>query len=85
MIFMGEFPIEIEPGKLGCPRCKTPLVDGETPCYYKGRSMGLFDGLVCKTCDYGLLSQKGFDDSGKVIEMWNSGKVIRQPGSPANR
>ena len=78
---MGEFPIALKSGRLGCPRCKTPLVDGEAPCYYKGRNMGLFDGLVCKTCDYGLLNQKGFEDSNKAIEAHDSDVTAVNPAS----
>lgn len=69
---MGEYPVELEPGKLGCPRCKTPLVEGEAPCYYEGHVIGMFDGIVCDMCDYGLLTQKGFEESSRFIDMLES-------------
>ena len=67
MIFVDDTPIEIEPGRLGCPQCKTPLVEGETPYHHEGLNIGSFDGLVCETCDYGLLTEKGYEDSDKAI------------------
>ena len=66
---MGEYPIELEPGKLGCPRCKTQLVDGEAPCYYEGHVIGMYDGMACETCDYALLTQKGFEEAADFIDM----------------
>lgn len=68
---MEKDPVELAPGKLGCPDCKYPLVPGLTPFYYKGHNLGAFDGIVCEMCGYGLLTEKGYEDTGKAIEMWD--------------
>ena len=61
-------PIELKSGELGCPRCNTQLVDGKVPYFVNGDKVGEFDGLLCKICRYGLLSEKGYEDSGKKLK-----------------
>lgn len=68
---MEKDPVELAPGKLGCPDCKYPLVPGLTPYYYKGHNLGAFDGLVCEMCGFGLLTERGYEDTGKAIETWD--------------
>lgn len=68
---MEKDPVELAPGKLGCPDCKYPLVPGPTPFYYKGHKLGAFDGIVCEMCGFGLLTEKGYEDTGKAIETWD--------------
>jgi len=61
-------PIELKSGELGCPRCNTRLVDEKVPYFVNGNKVGEFDGLLCKICRYGLLSEKGYEDSGKKLK-----------------
>jgi len=61
-------PIELKSGELGCPRCLTQLVDGKVPYFVFGTRVGEFDGLLCEICRYGLLSEKGYEDSGKKVK-----------------
>ena len=61
-------PIELKSGELGCPRCNTQLVGGKVPYFVNGIKVGEFDGLVCAICSYGLLSEKGYEDSGKKVK-----------------
>ena len=68
---MEKDPIELAPGKLGCPDCKHPLVPGLTPFYYRGHNLGAFDGIVCEMCGFGLLTEKGYEDTGRAIEAWD--------------
>ena len=63
-----EDPIELKSGELGCPRCNTQLVDGKVPYFVFGTKVGEFDGLLCEICRYGLLSEKGYEDSGKKVK-----------------
>ena len=65
-------PIELEPGKLGCPECECPLEPGLLPFYHKGHKLGAFDGIVCRMCGYGLLTEKGYDESGAAIEAFDT-------------
>ena len=64
---MEKIPVELEPGKLGCPDCRHPLVPGLTPFYYRGDCLGAFEGIVCEMCGFGLLTEKGYEDTGKAI------------------
>ena len=64
---MEKDPVELEPGKLGCPDCRYPLAPGLTPFYYKGDKLGAFEGIVCDMCGYGLLTEKGYEDTGRAI------------------
>lgn len=61
-------PIELKSGELGCPRCNTQLVGGKVPYFVNETKVGEFDGLVCEICSYGLLSEKGYEDSGKKVK-----------------
>jgi len=63
-----EDPIELKSGELGCPRCNTQLVNGKVPYFVYETKVGEFDGLLCEICRYGLLSEKGYDDSGKKVK-----------------
>lgn len=68
---MEKDPVELASGELGCPDCRYPLVPGLTPFYYKGHKLGAFDGVVCDMCGFGLLTEKGYEDTGKAIETWD--------------
>ena len=68
---MEKDPVELEPGKLGCPECRYPLVPGLTPFYYKGDKLGAFEGIVCDMCGYALLTEKGYEDTGRAIASWD--------------
>lgn len=73
---MEKDPVELAPGKLGCPDCRYPFVPGLTPFYYKGDKLGAFDGIVCEMCGYGLLTEKGYEDTGKAIETWDRNSLL---------
>lgn len=68
---MEKDPVELEPGKLGCPECRYPLVPGLTPFYYRDDYLGAFEGIVCEMCGFGLLTEKGYEDTGKAIARWD--------------
>lgn len=59
-------PIQLKSGDFICPDCNTHIVEGLVKYYLDGNFLGLFDGLICPMCGYGLLSEKGYEDSGKV-------------------
>jgi len=61
-------PIQLDSGKIGCPICQTPLVEGIAPYYLKGIKVGEFDSLVCEMCRYSVLTEKGYVESGKRAE-----------------
>lgn len=73
---MEKDPVELAQGKLGCPDCKYPLVPGLTPFYYKGDKLGAFDGIVCEMCGFGLLTEKGYEDTGKAIGTWDCTSLL---------
>lgn len=61
-------PVRLKSGKFGCPDCSTPLDDGLVPYSLNGNFLGSFEGLICKMCGYGLLSEQGYEDSGKMAK-----------------
>lgn len=61
-------PVELAPGKLGCPECRYPLEPSLVPVFHSGAKLGAFDGIACKMCGYGLLTEKGHDDKGRALE-----------------
>jgi len=61
-------PIELKSGELGCPRCSTQLTEGNVPYFVNKTKVGEFDGLLCKICRYGVLSEKGYENSGKKLK-----------------
>ena len=65
---MEKDPVELAPGRLACPHCRLPLIPGTTPFYYRGRRLGSFDGIACEACGYALLTEKGYEDTGRAIE-----------------
>ena len=74
---MDKVPIELEPGLLGCPDCRCPLRPGLVPFYHKGDKLGAFDGIICSMCGYGLLTEKGYDESGKAIEAHGAPQLAK--------
>ena len=65
---MKREPIELAPGKLGCPECRYPLEPSLVPVYHEGSKLGAFDGMACEMCGYGLLTEKGRRDKGRALE-----------------
>ena len=65
---MKRKPIELAPGKLGCPNCRYPLEPSSVPVYHDGTKLGAFDGMACEMCGYGLLTEKGHSDKGRALE-----------------
>ena len=65
---MKRKPVELVPGKLGCPDCRYPLEPSLVPVYHEGAKIGAFDGMACEMCGYGLLTEKGRTDKGRVLE-----------------
>ncbi len=59
-------PIQLKSGDFGCPDCETRLIEGLIPYFVDDVFLGSFDGLVCPMCRYGLLSEDGYVESGKV-------------------
>ena len=68
---MEKIPVELGPVRLGCPDCRYPLVPGPTPFYYKGGFLGAFEGIVCEMCGFGLLTEKGYEGTGRAISRWD--------------
>lgn len=66
---MKRKPIELAPGKLGCPDCRYPLGPCLVPVYHDGTKLGAFDGMACEMCGYGLLTEKGRSDKGRALEI----------------
>ena len=75
---VSKVPIDLGAGKLGCPDCECPLEPGLVPFYHKEHKLGAFDGIICRMCGYGLLTEKGYDESGMAIEAF--GTVFRTKG-----
>ena len=44
------------------------------PFYHRGRKLGAFDGIVCRMCGYGLLTERGYDESGAAIEAFDTAR-----------
>ena len=65
---MEQDPVELAPGKLGCPECRRPLEPGQVPIYRDGAKIGAFDGIACSACGYGLLTEKGHGEKGLALE-----------------
>lgn len=66
---MESDPVELAPGRLGCPECRHPLGPCLVPVYHNGTKLGAFDGMGCKMCGYGLLTEKGHDEKGQALEV----------------
>ena len=64
---MERKPIELAPGKLGCPNCRYPLEPSLVPAYHDGAKLGAFDGLACEMCGYGMLTEKGHGDKEQAL------------------
>ena len=64
---MEEDPIQLANDELGCPRCKTPLVEGKSPFYFQKVKVGSFDSLRCDFCGFFILTEIGFRESSKSI------------------
>jgi len=66
---MDKPPISLGNGKFGCPVCKTPLVTGKSPYFIKGvKVTGEFESLLCNICNYSVLTEIGYEESGKKAE-----------------
>lgn len=68
MMIEDKVPIQLKSGEFGCPSCKTQLVPGKVEMYYNKKPLGYFDGLKCKICNYGLITEQGMIDSDNVIK-----------------
>jgi len=64
---MEEEPIQLSNDELGCPRCKTQLVEGRSPFYFQRVKVGSFDSLRCEFCGFFVLTKTGFRESSKAI------------------
>ncbi len=69
-------PIQLKSGDFGCPDCKTLLVEGLVPCFLDDVFLGVFDGLICPMCRYGLLSEDGYTKSGKMAYRMGQVKEV---------
>ena len=65
---MDKDPIQLTNNELGCPDCKIELIPDKIPYHWKRKLLGYFDGIKCTKCNYSLLTEKGFCDSGNVIK-----------------
>ena len=65
---MEKEPIQLDSGKIGCPICQTPLIEGSSPYFIKGMKVGEFDSIFCVMCRYSVLTEKGYVESGKKAE-----------------
>ena len=65
---MGELdPIQLSNDELGCPRCKTQLLEGRSPFYFQRVKVGSFDSLRCEFCGFFVLTETGFRKSSEAI------------------
>ena len=65
---MKRAPIDLEPGRLGCPECRYPLEPRLVPVYLDGARLGAFDGMACEMCGYGVLTEKGRGDRERALK-----------------
>lgn len=66
---MDKPPISLDDGKFGCPICKTPLVFGKSPYFIRDIKVpGEFESLLCNICNYSVLTENGYEKSGKKAE-----------------
>lgn len=52
-------PVRLPNGDLGCPHCRTRLVNGRSPYHCKGVRVGAFDSARCQFCGFYVLSDEG--------------------------
>lgn len=83
-ITMDKPPIPIGSGKFGCPICKTPLVTGKSPYFIRDvRVTGEFESLRCNICNYSVLTEIGYEESGKKAQemgLLESPEIIPEIG-----
>ena len=63
---MKRRPIDLAPGKIGCPNCRYPPEAFLAATYRDGAKLGAFDGMACEVCGYGMLTEKGHGDRGRA-------------------
>ena len=62
-----ELPILLANDTLGCPGCRVELTSRESKVSVDGTAIGMFDSMACEFCGFFLLTEKGFDESAKVV------------------
>ena len=58
---MGDAPVRLESGKIGCGRCGTALAVGGAPFYIRKEYVGVFESYVCPICNYSALTEDGYE------------------------
>lgn len=70
-----ELPIQLKNDALGCPRCHVELTNRKSRVFVEGIAIGMFDSTACEFCGFFLLTEKGFDESAKVIKLFGLDRV----------
>lgn len=79
-----ELPIQLTNDALGCPRCRVELTNRKSRVFIDGTTIGMFDSLACEFCGFFLLTEKGFDESAKIIKLFGL-DIPRQDNAPVHR
>jgi len=65
---MSKDPIQLESGELACGTCKIELTAALVPAFMDKKIFGYVDGISCKECGYGLMTEQGYDDFEKALQ-----------------
>lgn len=73
-------PLEMEPGRLGGPDCRLPLVQYFAQILYGGRNPGSFYCIACESCRHGLRIKKGYENTAVDVAALNNAAPPRLDG-----
>lgn len=62
----------MEPGRLGGPDCRLPLVQDLAQILYGGRNPGSFYCIACESCRHGLRIEKGYENTAVDVAALNN-------------
>ena len=71
---MGDVPIRLASGKIGCGRCGTALIKGSAPFYIRKEYVGVFESYVCPICNYSALTEGGYEAAIKQAKRMDLGE-----------
>ncbi len=54
---------------VSCPKCESPLVQGNAPFYLHGEYIGSFQSLICEICHYSALTESGYRNATRIAEQ----------------
>lgn len=77
-----ELPIQLTNDALGCPHCRVELTNRKSRVFVESVTIGMFDSMACEFCGFFLLTEKGFDESAKVITLLGLDRLEQDIISP---